>query len=857
MELTNLAQPNWLNIPCNKTFFGDTICLLEKHDTVTDINYPENLFVPNRDCVILRNATYWFSKKDPFEECESRQHLGNLKIIFQAIKMVFPPLAVCKHVITSQKYANLIETISNNRKGKHLSSEGLFVSVVSNCYNDFQNGSVFECSAPTFISMFHVCDSIPDCPKGEDENNCTCNDTGKYSTKCKHLISSDKLLNTKCSVFYFLDRKNNCQMYRSNNAWKQPDILDDENHQFSCNDVDGATFKFYDICKYRLNQNQKLIPCSAGEHLQQCSDMQCKDMYKCARYYCIPWTYFCDAKWDCPGGSDENQLECILDRKCLHMFLCKANNNVMICTHLGDVCDGKRDCPLGDDEHFCLLQLTECPFPCQCLGYSIRCYNASIASTILPFKPFFLAIVFEKCNFSDIPDKLRSLDKALVVSLTEIGLTDLCMLMSKVEVLKIGNFAANQISSVSTECFRSSKILILKVNQNTISKIGDRAFSSFDNLTYLDLSDNLLNRLSHLILPGSSKLFFFSIENNALADLKYLSFSELNVEFLKTSDYKICCIVPSNVVCTVPIPWYISCKELLPSFGINLCFYFVSAVVVLANVVSLLAHKMKGTITSQDKTHAFKNCVRIVNGVDLTCGVHLVLLWICALIFGANIIIFEAKWRSSKTCFFLFELTLMYHIVSPALLCYLSVLRLMVVLHPLESKFKENSFVLKPMILIMAIGFFISICVTTTTALWTEIIPFSLCSPFFDPTHSYIILHINTWFVASLQLLSICFICCAYGKLILEVMESQEAVMKSTSKQKSHTQLKLQLFFVIGFDMLTWIPSSTIHILSHFIGKFPTEIVLWTAVAISPVNSIVNPIVFVATTLKSRASEKH
>ena len=28
-------------------------------------------------------------------------------------------------------------------------------------------------------------------------------------------------------------------------------------------------------------------------------------MFKCPGYHCIPWSYVCDGKWDCPHGYDE------------------------------------------------------------------------------------------------------------------------------------------------------------------------------------------------------------------------------------------------------------------------------------------------------------------------------------------------------------------------------------------------------------------------------------------------------------------------------------------------------------------------------------------------------------------------
>ena len=41
-------------------------------------------------------------------------------------------------------------------------------------------------------------------------------------------------------------------------------------------------------------------------------------MFKCSSSYCIPWSYVCDSKWDCPEGDDE---QCEGNSTCSEMFL--------------------------------------------------------------------------------------------------------------------------------------------------------------------------------------------------------------------------------------------------------------------------------------------------------------------------------------------------------------------------------------------------------------------------------------------------------------------------------------------------------------------------------------------------------
>ena len=102
-------------------------------------------------------------------------------------------------------------------------------------------------------------------------------------------------------------------------------------------------FDIIDICVYRLDNNNNLIPCGTGDHLEDCETFECNMKFKCCRYYCIPYAYMCIGKWDCPEGYDEvDDQKCGNSRPCEGMFKCKL---LQICLHPSDVCDKSKDCP--------------------------------------------------------------------------------------------------------------------------------------------------------------------------------------------------------------------------------------------------------------------------------------------------------------------------------------------------------------------------------------------------------------------------------------------------------------------------------------------------------------------------------
>ena len=64
------------------------------------------------------------------------------------------------------------------------------------------------------------------------------------------------------------------------------------------------------------------------------------------------------------------------------------------------------------------------------------------------------------------------------------------------------------------------------------------------------------------------------------------------------------------------------------------------------------------------------------------------------------------------------------------------------------------------------------------------------------------------------------------------------------SSKVQDNQLSKVTILVITINMLCWLPSSIIYIISVTAETYPTELLTWKSVLINPVNSIMNPVIF-------------
>ena len=219
-----------------------------------------------------------------------------------------------------------------------------------------------------------------------------------FSSKCKYIESKEGI--TRCSLFFLTLKDGTCLYYgkvqiistleatklafscKSGNINVKNYLIIDcsqnrdnekktvlkynsnsicqENGLLPCRGLDKKCYNITEMCIYRLNKSNLLTPCRTGEHVANCSLIQCNMKFKCPGFYCIPWSYVCDGKWDCPGGYDEvRDLRCGISRNCKNMFKC---SNSQKCIHVGDICNGLQDCHRGDDEYMCSLTGFICPF---------------------------------------------------------------------------------------------------------------------------------------------------------------------------------------------------------------------------------------------------------------------------------------------------------------------------------------------------------------------------------------------------------------------------------------------------------------------------------------------------------------
>ncbi len=618
--------------------------------------------------------------------------------------------------------------------------------------------------------------------------------------------------------------------------------------ELACVDGHPLCYNVSDICIQKLNSFGRLVPCSTGGNLASCVEFECNRNFKCPESYCVLWAKVCDGIWDCPLGEDEKFHQvCGSSTVCEHMFKCSGTK--IQCIHLANVCDDVADCEFHDDEMLCSLNIpiSECTRFCHCLAMAISCTNL-FGWTFEKYLPFLSVFLASGKSPLDLTQVLMTFTGAISLILPSNMISSVCFVTHSSESkVKYLDMSFNNVTNLSTNCMSSFLSLkFISLEDNMIQAIETHSFTNLPQLTVLILSHNPLSHLAEKIFKNTPNFQHLEMKETQIVSIKPKTFFRVKVEQILATDFLICCIAPLNSKCFAIKPWYSSCTDLLPSKSLQILFGLISFLIVVVNVTSSSCHyKDIRTVSKDSKLHeTFCVSVMFLNMTDLLCAIFLMSLWAVDLSMRGSFMLKQEVWRSSNSCFSAFFTVLWFTFLSQCVLLFIAASKLFTVLFPVNTRFKQKSFVLRILCVATVSSSLIGFAVTVLTKQIEKELPMNMCLPFVDPRGASVSISVLTWLVVSLQTFTLISLAVFHSSLVLNITKAQRKIEKAKSKTDSNTILIIQLLVLTGSNILCWVPANCVFLVAMFLASYPLEMVIWTTVLGVPFNSLVNPVFF-------------
>ncbi|XP_070207968.1 G-protein coupled receptor GRL101-like [Littorina saxatilis] len=521
------------------------------------------------------------------------------------------------------------------------------------------------------------------------------------------------------------------------------------------------------------------------------------------RYYCLPVYVRCNGVYDCPGHEDEASCHSVT---CPGFYRCRGSK---LCLHDNHVCDGVYQCPERDDELLCGF---ECPLGCTCYGLAFHCTGLFLAASH--------------------PD-LRFLDAG------GSGMT---------------------LKALAT----NTMLLHLNLARSNITRLDTMRFV---NMYHLDLSYNLITRISLLHILACKNLQTLNVAGNPLLNLSGcpMTFFAQNI-FTYLSDlskvyadnYKLCCpaILPTgfNVLdCHAPVDEVSSCQGLLKSGLYRVALAVLTLLIVLGNLSSFVYR----VVISRDKNRtSFGLFVTNLCVSDFLMGVYSAIIGVADRVYLEDYLWSDVTWRNSTFCKMAGFLSLLSNEVSAFIICLVTVDRFLVTRFPLSHHlhFSLRSARTACAVVWTAGVLLASVPLLPVTSHWEFYSQTGICIPLpitrkrFDG-HSYsygILIILNL----------VLFVLIAVGQMSIYWSVRGNSMAASDTTQKSRDLvIGRRLITVAVSDFLCWFPVGLLGLLASAGHPIPGEANVAIAIFVLPLNSALNPFLYTVNVIMERSQK--
>ncbi len=708
---------------------------------------------------------------------------------------------ICSSLFVYRKTGGCVSFESNSLKEKNTSG----MCATSNLESAFcLNNMVSFCHDGSRIPFAFLNDLVPDCSNQNDERQ----------------------------LEYILKHPGLMKQWHCNSPTK-----------FPCFPGHSRCYEFHKQCLYELHPvYNTLLHCRNGEHLTNCSELECTASFKCPKFYCITWKSTCDAKWDCPFGHDESICQ---NRSCIGMFKCMQST---VCIHTREICEGLPDCPLADDQMFCDLSIV-CPVNCTCINYGIKC-NKRFSMLNFDTFPFPFVYIHFETSLLNLYIALPRFKNAVFVKLINNEIVRICIFsLTYLMNVRVLDVSYNFITKVQSRCFPILRYLqTLKLSNNYISYLASFAFLGLNSLQSLELASNQIMKTNRQMFENLPKLQYLQISSNPLTSIAGNTFVDLSIRIIITDDHKLCCFFKNQPahICTQHIAWPHTCEKLLFGSGYVACFWIISMVVTTLNLLSMIiACSVKQRNVRQKNasvTKHYKYTTLAQNVADIQVGVYLLSLSVVDLIYGDTFVGEEYAWRQSMYCHTISSVFLLFFLLSISMSIYLALSRLVLTKFPLRAKFIK---VKRHLSILIALSVLVtlSIVVSYRYIEGRSIQPLSLCMLLGNPQQS-VVLITTSIFISCLQVLGVFVLVIVYSCLLVILKKSDFTEGQSSEKfQKRDSTVSTRAKIICTSNALCWLPSGVLYVLPLTTTSFPSQLLLLNLIAVVPINAVVNPVI--------------
>ena len=512
-----------------------------------------------------------------------------------------------------------------------------------------------------------------------------------------------------------------------------------------------------------------------------------------------------------------------------------------------------------------------------------------------------LSLEISDSNLRAIPVTLfRNLSRLIYLNMSKNSLSTLPSFSAQGQ-LQVLDVSENQITILKQVTFKSLKNLtFLSIAKNLITTLHSHMFFNLDSIEFIIASYNAIQKIGSKVVSNKAKLKTFDLRGNELYKVTYHSFTSMTNSTIIVDKYATCCFLNrGKCISMAPRREYLTCNRMLRDVFLRISVWILGLSAFICNITAYC-------IRSRKQQPKFKVQTLLISHLalsDLLMGVNMLILAIADVHYGQYFPSYAHTWRQSFACKLAGFLSIFSSEGSVFFITLISIDRMLRIKYPFGGRRLEIKSARICVALAWLMAFLISVipisltsdegnfysisevCIgipivrkhlTTFMNKSTEIktITISKSPVFYMPWFTtisylrYITISIQksaqniTYTIAenagsqvgsiysivvfiSVNLFCFVIVACCYLYIFLKARRTTE---RASGSQNHNDEMRMakRMFAIVFTDFCCWVPLSFVCILTQSgVIEVSPEMYAWTVGFILPINSSINPFLYV------------
>ncbi|KAJ8040685.1 hypothetical protein HOLleu_15048 [Holothuria leucospilota] len=466
------------------------------------------------------------------------------------------------------------------------------------------------------------------------------------------------------------------------------------------------------------------------------------------------------------------------------------------------------------------------------------------------------------------------------------------------------NIKSNEIAYIEDDTFQDlGNLTNLDLENNRITSLNAPAFAGLVSLEYIHLTFNKLTFLENTVFRFVPKLSYIDLSGNPLQDIEGGTFAVLyhlrslliqstelnfhdksiadglqNLEILVADNFGMCCLVNEDTDCQTPPSPFATCRGIFRTPLLRASAWIVSLCALGGNLlVVVMRIKRQRRFSSANPTNIQNHFITNLAIADLLTGLYLFTLAIADAHFGSDYFLHSKDWREGSICKTIGVIGVLSSMVSIQILTVITIDRFLCLVFPFgkvhfhSKSSKVTIFAVWTLGTLLAAipallsrkldGFYGYSDVCLGLPLVTDAKELTSQWVLGEDLAGYEFVFIESeertgWVYSQVLFIYFSAVCVViitvcYVLMFFTVKKSARLSQRSETSSQEVT-MAIKMAFIVGTDMLCWVPIIILGILSQCGIEIPVAFYAWIVIFVLPINSALNPFIFTFSSLRRR-----